>query len=137
MTPASGRFLLDTNIVIALLAGEGSVLSNLGTASEVFLPATVLGELFFGAAKSGRPAENAANVERLAASSVVIPCDLNVAREFGLVKQRLKQKGRLIPENDIWIAATAICHSLVLVTRDRHFLQVERLSITDWGPAVS
>lgn len=88
MTPPSGRVLLDTNIVIALLAGEGAVLSHLSNAAEVFLPATVLGELFFGAAKSGRPAENAAKVERLAARTTIIACDLDVAREFGLVKVR-------------------------------------------------
>lgn len=137
MTPPSGRFLLDTNIVTALLAGEGAVLTHLSNAAEVFLPATVLGELFFGAAKSGRPAENAAKVERLAARTTIIACDLDVAREFGLVKHRLQQKGRLLPENDIWIAAAAICQDMVLVTRDRHFLQVEHLRTSDWGPAFS
>src|ERR1035437_7425371 len=50
--PANGRFLLDTNIIIALLEGEDAVLSNLDLASEVFVPAVALGELFFGAAKS-------------------------------------------------------------------------------------
>ncbi|MGA2597481.1 MAG: PIN domain-containing protein [Bryobacteraceae bacterium] len=53
--PASGRFLLDTNIVIALLEGDEAVLSNLDRVPEVFIPAIVLGELFFGAANSGRP----------------------------------------------------------------------------------
>lgn len=56
--PARGRFLLDSNIVIALLQGDDVVLSNLDRAPEVFIPAVVLGELFFGAAKSTRPAEN-------------------------------------------------------------------------------
>ena len=55
--PASGRFLLDTNIVIALLQGNDEVLSNLEKAAEVFIPAVVVGELFFGAAKSARPSE--------------------------------------------------------------------------------
>jgi tRNA(fMet)-specific endonuclease VapC len=53
LTPANGRFLLDTNIVIALLDGDDAVLSNLDRAPEVFIPAVALGELFFGAAKSG------------------------------------------------------------------------------------
>ena len=44
--PAS-RFLLDTNIVIALLEGEAAVLASLDHASEVFLSAIVVGELFF------------------------------------------------------------------------------------------
>ena len=48
--PASGRLLLDTNIVIALLRGDDAVLSNLDRAPEVFIPAVALGELFFGAA---------------------------------------------------------------------------------------
>ena len=46
--PASGRFLLDTNIIIALLDGEESVLSNIDLAPEVFIPAVVVGELFSG-----------------------------------------------------------------------------------------
>src|SRR2546425_2587040 len=114
--PASGRFLLDTNIVIALLQGDDTVLSNLDQAPEVFIPAVALGELFFGAAKSGRPLENTAKVERFAAGRFVLPCDLEVAREYGQLKQRLRAKGRPLPENDIWIAATAKKHELVLAS---------------------
>jgi len=74
--------------------------------------------MLFGAAKSGRPAENASKVERFAAGRSILPCDLNVARVYGRVKQCLREKGRPIPENDLWIAATAACHELVLVTRE-------------------
>jgi tRNA(fMet)-specific endonuclease VapC len=91
--PASGRFLLDTNLVIALLEGDDTVLSHLDHAPEVFIPAVVLGELFFGAAKSARQSENAATVERFAADRSIVPCDLNVAREYGSLKQRLRPKG--------------------------------------------
>lgn len=42
------------------------MLSNLDLAPEVFVRAVALGELFFGAAKSGRPSENTARVERFA-----------------------------------------------------------------------
>jgi tRNA(fMet)-specific endonuclease VapC len=79
--PASGRFLLDTNIVIALLQGDDAVLSNLDRASEVFISAVALGELFFGAAKSARSSENTAKVERFAAGVAIIACDLGIARE--------------------------------------------------------
>ena len=41
--PASGRFLLDTNVVIALLEGDEGVLSKLDLASEVFMSAIVVG----------------------------------------------------------------------------------------------
>jgi len=79
--PASGRFLLDTNIAIALLEGDTTVLANLDQAPEVFIPAVVVGELFYGAANCGRPSENTAKVERFAAGRSIVSCDLDVARE--------------------------------------------------------
>ena len=133
MTPASGRFLLDTNIVIALLKGDDTVLSNMDRALEVFIPVVALGELFFGAAKSGRPVENRARVERFAAGSAIVSCDPDIAREYGRVKQQLRERGRPLPENDIWIAAAAVRHGMVLVTRDRHFQEVEGLQTADWA----
>ena len=132
MTPASGRFLLDTNTVIALMEGDGGLLASLDRADEGLVPAVVLGELFFGAAKSGRPTENAARVERFASETAIVTSDLEVAREYGLLKQRLKSKGRPIPENDIWIAAAAKRYGMILVTRDRHFEQVEELRTVNW-----
>ena len=136
LTLASGRFLLDTNIIIALLEGEQPVRSNLDRAAEVFVPATALGELFFGAAKSGRPHENLAKIERFASGRAIVACGLDVAREYGKLKQRLKEKGRPIPDNDIWIAAAAKHHGMILVTRDGHFGEVEDLRIVDWAAAV-
>lgn len=132
MTPANGRFLLDTNVIIALLEGDEAVLANLDQAAEVFIPAIALGELFFGAAKFGRVSENTSKVERFAKGRAIIPCDLDVAREYGRLKQILKDRGRPLPENDIWIAAAATHHRMVLVTRDRHFQEINNLSIEDW-----
>lgn len=86
--PASGSFILDTNVVIAVLQGDEAVLSKLDQASEVFIPAIVLGELFFGAAKSGRPSENTAKVEQFAAGRSILSCDLQVAREYGRLRRR-------------------------------------------------
>src|SRR5215510_14914351 len=119
--PASGRFLLDMNIVIALLDGEKAVLSRLEDASEIFISATAVGELFFGAAKSGRPAENWAKLEAFVAGRSILSCDLQVAREYGRIKKSLRDKGRPIPENDIWMAATAKCYGLTFVSRDPQF----------------
>jgi tRNA(fMet)-specific endonuclease VapC len=132
MAATGSRFLLDANIIIALLEGDATVLSNLDRMLEVFIPAIALGELFFGAAKSGRPLENTAKVERFAAGRFVLSCDLDVAREYGRLRQGLRAKGRPLPENDIWIAAIAKYHNLVLVTRDRHFQDVDDLLIEAW-----
>ena len=78
----NGRYLLDTNIVIALLNGDPGVLVHLESASEVFVPAVALGELFFGAAKSARASENIDRVQEFAEGRAIITCDGNVAREI-------------------------------------------------------
>jgi tRNA(fMet)-specific endonuclease VapC len=41
-----GRYLLDTNIIIALFANEVEVQDKLAQAEEVFVPSVVLGELY-------------------------------------------------------------------------------------------
>jgi tRNA(fMet)-specific endonuclease VapC len=58
--PMSGRFLLDTNVVIALLEGETVVQGHLAQADEVFISSIALGELYFGSGKSARPETNRA-----------------------------------------------------------------------------
>ncbi len=56
LSATSLRFLLDTNIVIALFAQEAAVLQQLSRALEVFVPSIVLGELYYGAEKSSNAA---------------------------------------------------------------------------------
>ncbi len=128
----SGRYLLDTNIVVALFNTDPEVEARLETAPQVFLCSTVLGELHYGAAHSGRPDDNAARIEDFASTCFVVEVDAHVARRYGRVKAELRKKGRPIPENDIWIAACARQHGLTLVTRDRHFDQVEGLQTEAW-----
>src|SRR5690348_13723802 len=121
----AGRFLPDTNIVIALFAGETAVLDAFSHADEVFLSSVVLGELYYGARKSARAAENVARIDVFAASNVVLACDADTSRQYGVIKELLRAKGKMIPENDIWIAATALQHGLTLATRDAHFKGVD------------
>jgi len=90
--PLLMRACIDSNIVIALLEGDGMALCNLDRAPEVFIPAVAPGEFFFGVGKSGRPSENTAKVERFAAGRAIVSCDLDVARECGRLKQRLEGK---------------------------------------------
>ncbi len=68
----SGRYLLDTNIIIALFASEASIINNLAQADEVFIPSIALGELHYGARKSGRSQENLQRIEELVANSTVM-----------------------------------------------------------------
>ena len=128
----SGRVLLDTNIVIALFASDQTVISNLANAQEVFIASTVIGELYYGAENSSRAAENIARIDALVQSSAVLRCDSFTAKTYGQIKRQLKLNGTPIPENDIWIAATAMQFGLTLITRDNHFASVDGLSSEKW-----
>jgi tRNA(fMet)-specific endonuclease VapC len=127
----SGKCLLDTNVVIALFAGESAIVDYLKGAEEVFVPSVVIGELYYGARKSSRVADNVARIDDFAASNVVLSCDTATAYRYGEVKNSLREKGRPIPENDIWIAAIALQHDLILLTSDAHFSEVENLRLED------
>jgi tRNA(fMet)-specific endonuclease VapC len=128
----NGKYLLDTNIVIALFAGEAGLGNSLATAEEVFLPSVAVGELYYGARKSGKPQENLARIDELVLKNVVLGCDSETARQYGAIKNSLRMKGRPLPENDIWIAALAIQHGLTLATRDAHFNEIGDLSLAAW-----
>lgn len=128
----SGRYLLDTNVIIALFANEKDVKENLAGAEEVFLPAIAVGELCYGALKSGKPKENLDRIDELVAATVVLGCVTETARLYGDTKNMLRLKGQPLPENDIRIASLALQHNLTLVTRDNHFQVIEDLKTTTW-----
>jgi len=71
LTPMSGRYLLDTNIIIALFADDRAVKENLAKAGETLVPSIAVGELCYSARKSARVQENLARIDEFAASSVV------------------------------------------------------------------
>lgn len=128
----SGKYLLDTGIVIALFANERTVVEQIEDAEEIFIPSIVIGELYYGARKSGRVRENVARIELFAEANVVLLCDNETSRWYGVIKDLLRQKGSLIPENDVWIAALALRQGLVLVTRDSNFEAVTNLKTVSW-----
>ena len=128
----AGRFLLDTNVAIAVLEDDPAARERIGQADEVYVSVVALGELYLGARRSGRVTENVARVDELARRTPVIDCDHDTARQYGIIKRSLLEKGCPIPDNDIWIAALAREHGLILLTRDAHFAEVERLRVEGW-----
>jgi tRNA(fMet)-specific endonuclease VapC len=127
----AGKFLLDTNIIVALFANDKAVQDRIAKETSIYVPAIVLGELYYGALKSSKVSSNVARVDKIASWSI-LDCDKNIAAEYGKAKAALAAKGRLIPENDIWIAAIALHHHLTVVTRDAHFSEVVGILIEKW-----
>ncbi len=128
----SGKYLLDTSVIIALFANDAAVKDNLEKADEIFIPCIAIGELYYGAWKSARTQENLARIDEFAADNVVLECNSGTARRYGEIKNALREKGRPIPENDVWIAAIALQHDLTVATRDTHFNEITNLKVAIW-----
>ena len=128
----SGRFLLDTNVVIRLLEGDVSIQHRIAAGARVVVPPVVMGELYFGALNSTRIKDNLGRINRFLTQAVVLECNVDTAYEYGVIRSELRNKGRPIPENDVWIAASARQNQLPLVSRDAHFACVDGLSLERW-----
>ncbi|OGW44005.1 MAG: twitching motility protein PilT [Nitrospirae bacterium RBG_13_41_22] len=128
----NGRYLLDTNIIIALFAKNPQIHGHIANAEEVFVPCIAIGELYFGAYKSFKIQENIVCIDEFALNNTVLSCNSETAKIYGNIKSRLKDKGQPIPENDIWTAAIAQQYSLTLVSNDAHFDAIEDLKVEKW-----
>ncbi|QTA86408.1 PIN domain-containing protein [Desulfonema magnum] len=80
-----------------------------------------LGELYFGAANSGRKEYNFARIALFKKAVVPIPIDEDIWRLFGNTKAMLRKQGKAISDLDLLVACTAKVCGLVLVTNDRDF----------------
>ena len=123
------RICLDTNAYSAIGKGNAAVTAFVEEADEIVVPAIVLGELVFGFLKGTRFAQNDAALKRFLAEDGVSlqPVTRDIAERYGYVKAALKKQGTPIPENDIWIAATAFETSSRILSYDNHFDRIDGL----------
>ena len=128
----TGTFLLDTNIVVTLFRDEISVREKLIAAESVHIPVVVVAELWYGVLGSRQSEENLDRLQRFVGDSSVVSIDAVTARHYAEIKMHLRLGGTPIPENDLWIAAIARQHSLVLVSRDKHFSMIPSLAAEHW-----
>jgi tRNA(fMet)-specific endonuclease VapC len=125
------RILIDTNCYSAIDKGDPETIRRIESAQEVWLPFIALGELFSGFELGTQKEENEQQLhEFLSRAAVgVLFADHDTTQGYGRIFHALRRQGTPIPTNDIWIAALALQHDLVLTTSDRHFLNIPDLKI--------
>ena len=122
---------LDTSVAIDVLAGRIESLTAQAI-TEFLLPVPVIGELRYGALNSRKADENLAEVERLVARYRVMDITLATAAVYARLRLQLKTKGKPIPENDLWIAASCVEHDVKLAAVDGHFDAIDDLQRFVW-----
>jgi tRNA(fMet)-specific endonuclease VapC len=123
------RCLLDTNAIIQVFKNKNNVADLLDKIQEVYVPATVIGELKFGAYYSVNTQKHLDQINEFLTNCITLQIDSFTADPYGIIKANLAKKGKPIPENDIWIAAIAILHNLPLFTNDAHFSEIDTVKL--------
>jgi tRNA(fMet)-specific endonuclease VapC len=133
------RFLLDTNICIYIRSRRPPDIRarfEKLKPGEAALSVITYGELLFGAEKSKDRALSMKRLAELATAIPVLSLPDDAATAYGLIRADLEKKGRMIGNNDLWIAAHARASGLVLVTNnEREFRRVAGLTIENWAAA--
>ena len=125
------RVALDTNRLTDLFRGEPEIAEQLSFCDEVWIPLAVLGEIKAGFHGGGQRHRNEIHLQRMLAKpgiGVMLPTR-ETAEHYARLFVQLKRAGTPISDNDIWIAAQALEHELVLLTRDRHFKKIPQLAL--------
>ena len=122
---------VDTSAYSQLMRGREALRVRLEEADTVYVPATVLGELYAGFEMGSRLRDHAAELhEFLQQPGVsVVHTGENVAERYGKLVQQLRAQGTPIPTNDIWIAAAALETGSRLLGYDAHFEHVPGLIV--------
>jgi tRNA(fMet)-specific endonuclease VapC len=124
------RLALDTNRYTDLCRGQQSILDIVERADEIWLPFIVVGELRAGFAVGTQGPRNEAVLRRflLKPGVRILYADEQTTYHYAGVYRQLRKQETPIPTNDIWIAALALQHSLVLCARDAHFDALAQLT---------
>jgi predicted nucleic acid-binding protein len=122
--------LLDTNAYTAFREGVPEAVKIVRHAPFIGLNTVILGELLGGFAAGTREASNRQALEKfLGAEGVtVFAVDERTAEHYGRIYSDLRRRGKPIPTNDIWIAASALQHGLAVYTHDPHFQHVKGIT---------
>ncbi|MEH2305850.1 type II toxin-antitoxin system VapC family toxin [Nostoc sp.] len=142
-------YLLDTNHCSFLMEGVPSVVNHLRSLGQVQLATSVIvaGELHFMAQNSHQKAANLIKINAFLKRINLYGIDKETTEIYGDFKSEIikqfgpKEKNKRktiklntidISENDLWIAATVLRHSLTLVSSDSDFERMRQVREISW-----
>lgn len=124
--------ILDTNALSAAADEHTTIAEVLANADQLELPVIVLGEYRYGIAQSRYQARYRRWLEGLIVDCNVLDVNEGTSHYYAAINLELRQAGKPIPTNDLWVAALCRQHSLPLLSRDRHFDLVRGIRRIEW-----
>jgi len=125
------KIILDTNAYSGFMSGDQLVFDYIVESEIVYISTIMLGELFAGFHGGKRFSKNKNDLKTFLNKDgiKVIDVSIETSEIFGEIKAELSNKGKMIPLNDIWIAAHAIETGAKLITYDPHFKNIDGLRL--------
>lgn len=130
------NLMLDTSAYSAFKCGHENALKAIQSTTKILMPVTVLGELFAGFSVGTQTEKNRDELNTFLQNGrvQVIPIKAKTAERYAIIYQYLRQMGRPIPTNDLWIAAAAMEYSATLLTADVHFTYLPQIIVQSITP---
>jgi tRNA(fMet)-specific endonuclease VapC len=132
------QYMLDTNICIYVIKSYPLELRDRFNrlAEQLCISSITLGELHYGAEKSGRRFENLQAIEHFAARMEVLSFSPKAAAHHGQIRAELERMGRPAGTYDMLIGAHARSEGLTVVTNNmREFERMPGLRVENWVSA--
>ena len=123
--------VIDTNYYSALAKNDQNVNLLVRNSEEIAFPHTVIGELLGGFHYGGQFDKNYNDLKRVLAKPTcrVLMPSIETANIYGRLYADLKRRGKMIPTNDIWIAALTIEYEGTLATYDKDFFAIQGIKL--------
>ena len=125
-------YLVDTDWVVTYLKGRPDATTLLHTLRPQGLAISLItyGEVLEGIYYGHDPAHNERVFRQFLRIAPVLPLNRRIMQRFARIRGDLRRTGQIIGDPDLLIAATALHHSLTLVTQNRrHFQRIPGLSL--------
>ncbi|MFP8833021.1 PIN domain-containing protein [Hydrogenophaga sp. XSHU_21] len=130
------KYLLDSDVFSLMVKGTDDAINlrmEVLAKGEATLSVITAGEYFYGVTHAPISALREKRARRLIDFFGVFPIGEDVSTSYGQIRSDLRAKGTPIGPNDMWLAAQAKAHGLVMVTRNvREFKRVAGLKVESW-----
>jgi tRNA(fMet)-specific endonuclease VapC len=136
--------LLDTNAISAAMKADERFMRHLeqvAQAGRIMTSVVVEGEVTYGIlglpAGRRRAALQSALTEIMGDLDAILPITRRIDTRYARLKCAMRARGTPMGENDLWIAATAVAHRLILVSNDEAFRSVPGLKTEAFCPGAA
>jgi tRNA(fMet)-specific endonuclease VapC len=128
-------YMVDTNICIYVIKNRTPALREKfnALAEQLCISSITLCELFYGAEKSSRRAENLDTIVNFTARLEVLPFADKAAAHYGQLRAELERAGTPCGAYDMQIGGHARSEGLIVVTNNmREFARMPGVRVENW-----